>query len=46
MIYFKEMPNFLGNRSYLDLIRMNKQIEYYFCSMNRVGDDNDLFNIE
>ena len=40
MIYFKEMPNFLGNRSYLDLIRMNEQIENYFCSMNRVGDDN------
>ena len=34
------MPNFLGNRSYLDLIRMNEQIENYFCSMNRVGDDN------
>jgi len=45
IISFKELPNFHKDGSYLDLIRMNKQVENFFSYVDRVGYDNNLFNI-
>jgi len=45
IISYKELPDFHRDGSHLDLIRMNRQVKKIFSCMDRVGYDNDLFDI-
>ena len=42
---FEKTPKFLRDSCRMSLIRVRQRIEDSFCSIDRVGDDNDVFNI-
>ena len=45
LITSKELPKFFINKRHLNLVWMNKRVEYFLCHMYKVSNNNDLFNI-